>query len=78
MPTVKDIMTKDVVSIGVDKSVFEAAELMSSNQLGCLVILDGEVPVGIVTERDIVRRVCAKKLPGNQGFRDHVKVSNYH
>ena len=57
-------MTKDVVSIGVDKSVFEAAELMSSNQLGCLVILDGEVPVGIVTERDIVRRVCAKKLPG--------------
>ena len=64
MPSVKDIMTKDVVSIGVDNSVFEAAELMSSNQLGCLVIMDGEVPVGIVTERDIVRRVCAKKLPG--------------
>ena len=26
-------------------------------------ILDGEVPIGIVTERDIVRRVVAKKLP---------------
>ena len=63
MPTVKDIMTKDVVSMGVDNSVFEAAELMSSNQVGCLVIMDGEVPMGIVTERDIVRRVVAKKLP---------------
>ena len=63
MPTVKDIMTKDVVSIGVDNSVFEAAELMSSKRVGCLVIMDGEVPMGIVTERDIVRRVVAKKLP---------------
>jgi CBS domain-containing protein len=64
MSSVKDIMTKDVVSIDADKTVFDAAELMSSNQLGCLVIMDGEVPIGIVTERDIVRRVCAKKLAG--------------
>ena len=63
MPTVKDIMTKNVVSIGVNNSVFEAAELMSSSQLGCLVIMDRDVPVGIVTERDIVRRVVAKKMP---------------
>jgi len=63
MPTVKDIMTKNVISIGVHNSVFEAAELMSSNQVGCLVIMDGEVPIGIVTERDIVRRVVAKKIP---------------
>jgi CBS domain-containing protein len=31
MPTVKDIMTKNVISIAVDNSVFEVAELMSSN-----------------------------------------------
>ncbi len=64
MPSVKEIMTKDVVSIDVNYSVFDAAEIMSSNQLGCLVVMDGENTVGIVTERDIVRRVCAKKLPG--------------
>lgn len=63
MPSVKDIMTKDVVSIGVDKSVFDAAVLMSSNLVGCLVIMDGAVPAGIVTERDFVRRVVAKKMP---------------
>ena len=58
-------MTKDVVSIDINDSVFKAAELMSSNQLGCLVVVDGEMPVGIVTERDIVRRVVAKRLPLN-------------
>lgn len=62
MPTVKDIMTKNVVSTSVNNSIFDAAELMSSNQVGCLVITDGEVPIGIVTERDFVRRVVAKKL----------------
>ena len=63
MPSVKDIMTKNVFSIGVDNSVLEAAEIMSSNQLGCLVIINRELPIGIVTERDIVRRVVAKKMP---------------
>jgi CBS domain-containing protein len=63
MTKVKDIMTKDVVSISVERSVFEAAELMCFSQLGCLVVVDGEVPVGIVTERDIVRRVVARKSP---------------
>jgi CBS domain-containing protein len=63
MPTVKDIMTENVVSISIDDSVFEAANLMNSNQVGCLVIMNEEEPIGIVTERDIVRRVVAKKLP---------------
>lgn len=62
MPAVKDIMTKNVVSVCVENSVFEAAELMSSKQVSCLVIMDGEMPIGIVTERDIVRRVVAKKM----------------
>ncbi len=47
----------------VDKTVFEAAELMDSKGIGCLIIVQGEAPVGIVTERDFVRRIIAKKLP---------------
>jgi len=56
-------MIKDVVTITVDKTVFEAAELMDSKGIGCLIIVQGETPVGIVTERDFVRRIIAKKLP---------------
>jgi CBS domain-containing protein len=61
MPQVKDIMTKEVVTIDPDKTVFEAAERMSQTGLGCLVVVIKAFPVGIVTERDIVRRIVAKR-----------------
>jgi CBS domain-containing protein len=61
MPTVKEIMTKNVVTIDVNKSVFEAAQLMALQGLGCLIVMDKVLPVGIITERDIVRRVVAKQ-----------------
>lgn len=63
MPTVKDLMTKRVITIDVHRTVFDAAELMSNKGVGCLVIMEGEMPRGIVTERDFVRRVVAKKKP---------------
>ena len=63
MPCVKDIMTKNVITVTVDTTVFEAAELMNSKGIGCLLVVQDEVPVGIVTERDFVRRVVAKNLP---------------
>ena len=61
MPSVKDIMTKEVVTIDTNKTVFEAAELMSSSGLGCLIVVIKAFPVGIITERDIVRRIVAKR-----------------
>jgi CBS domain-containing protein len=61
MPSVKDIMTKEVITIDANKSVFQAAELMSSKGLGCLVVVIKAFPVGIITERDIVRRIVAKR-----------------
>ncbi len=61
MPTVKDIMTKDVVTVESNKTVFEAAALMSEKGLGCLIVVIKAFPVGIVTERDIVRRIVAKR-----------------
>ena len=63
MPSVKDLMTKDVITIDLHKTVFDAAVLMNRKTVGCLVIMDGEEPVGIVTERDFVRRLIAKNLP---------------
>ena len=61
MPSVKDIMTKDVVTVESNKTVFEAAELMSTKELGCLIVVIKAFPVGIITERDIVRRIVAKR-----------------
>ncbi|HSV49628.1 MAG TPA: CBS domain-containing protein [Candidatus Acidoferrales bacterium] len=61
MPSVKDIMTKEVVTIEANKTVFEAAEIMTDKGLSCLIVVIKAFPVGIITERDIVRRIVAKR-----------------
>ena len=63
MPKVKDFMTKGVLTVDEDKTIFEAAKLMSQKEVGDVVVLKGEIPRGIVTERDFVRRVVARKTP---------------
>jgi CBS domain-containing protein len=63
MPSVKDIMTQNVVTATADTTVSEAAEVMASKKISCLIIAEGDTPLGIVTERDLVRRIVAKKLP---------------
>jgi len=65
MSTVRDIMTWNPTSIDINTTVFEAAVVMSSHIGGCLVVVDGDKPVGIVTERDFVRRVLVEKLSLN-------------
>ena len=34
---------------------------MSTEGLGCLIVMNKDFPVGIITERDIVRRIVAKR-----------------
>ena len=63
MPTVKDFMTTSVITIDVQMTVLDAAKLMHQQDVGDLVVTEGKVPKGIVTERDLVRRVMANKKP---------------
>ena len=61
MTKVKDVMTEKVITIEVNKTVSEAAALMAQNDVANLIIMDDNTPIGIVTERDFVRRVLAKE-----------------
>jgi len=61
MPSVKDLMTKNVVTIDPNKTIAEAAALMSEKGIGDLIVMDDNTPIGIVTERDFVRRVLAEE-----------------
>ncbi|MGD0645206.1 MAG: CBS domain-containing protein [Candidatus Bathyarchaeia archaeon] len=54
-------MTPNVITIDVQGTVLEAAKLMHQQDVGDLVVMDGIVAKGIVTERDLVRRVMAQK-----------------
>jgi Predicted signal-transduction protein containing cAMP-binding and CBS domains len=61
MPSVKDIMTKNVVTIESNRTAFDAAQLMAEKELGSVIVVVQAFPVGIITERDIVRRIVAKR-----------------
>jgi CBS domain-containing protein len=63
MAKVKDFMTKGVLSVDSKSTVVEAAELMCLKEVGDVVVCEFGMPRGIVTERDFVRRVVAKRIP---------------
>ena len=60
---IADICTRDVVQIGPDAPLREAAETMRRRHVGALVVTEqpnGEqIPLGIITDRDIVLAVVA-------------------
>jgi len=63
---VQDIMVSNVVTVRPDISVKEAVDSMNRYGIGCLVVVEKEDIVGIVTERDFLKRVLAKcKDPRN-------------
>ena len=56
---VKDLMSTNVVSIDSEATVKDAASKMAQQEIGSLVIIEQNKPVGIVTERDLLSRVLA-------------------
>jgi CBS domain-containing protein len=54
---VKDIIQRKVVTIEPDDTVMLAAQRMKDKMVGSLVVLDGDKPAGIITDRDIAIRV---------------------
>ena len=64
--TVEDIMTKNIVSIQQNKTALEAARLMTESSISSLVYDNDENPVGILTERDFLNRICSKDLQASK------------
>lgn len=57
---VEDVMNRDVVTIDVNSTVREAANVMGKMGIGCLIALRRNKAVGILTERDMLKRVVAE------------------
>ena len=65
------ICSKTVVTISPDANVLEAAKLMQSKHIGCLVVIDESRPIGILTDRDIALKVVAsEKKPAETAVKD--------
>ncbi len=59
---VREIMHRNVQKINTDIILAEAAKKMRDLEIGCLLVLDQEKLVGILTDRDIVCRAIAEDL----------------
>ena len=60
---VRDIMTKEIIMIDGSDTALEAAKRMSEKGISSLFVVKDGDPVGIVTERDFIKKVCAKEIP---------------
>ena len=68
---VRNIMTKEIVTIDEGETALEAARIMSQKGISSLIVVKDAIPKGIITERDFVKKICAKQLEISQ-----VKISN--
>ena len=50
----KDVMKSEVISVGRDTTVTDAAKRMREANIGCLLVMDGDSVLGIVTDRDLL------------------------
>lgn len=57
--TVKDIMNKKIVSIDSESTALKLSKLMTKKGVSSVMLKDGDKIIGILTERDLVRNVCA-------------------
>ena len=54
---VEHVMTRDVITIESGSSLRDAVELMNKHEIGCIIVLEKGKPLGIITERDLLKKV---------------------
>ena len=57
--TIADVMTKSTVSVDASMSINESAKMMEDAKVGAVIVMENNVPVGIVTDRDFAVKVVA-------------------
>jgi CBS domain-containing protein len=57
---VRNIMVSNVITVETNTLVMDAVKIMNQHGIGCLVVMKNGSPIGIVTERDLLKRVLAE------------------
>jgi CBS domain-containing protein len=72
---VRDVMSKDVKVVRPDTTMKEVVATMNKFDIGSIIVVQGERPVGIITERDILRRQVEPWLAPETLTARHVMTS---
>jgi signal-transduction protein with cAMP-binding, CBS, and nucleotidyltransferase domain len=59
---VSEIMTTNLTTAPESASIFQVIETMVAEDVGRIIITDAEVPVGIFTEKDVLKRVVSARI----------------
>ena len=59
-------MSRQLITIDADSSAYEAAKKMSEKMISSIVVTDSGKVVGILTERDLIKQVCAADLQASK------------
>jgi CBS domain-containing protein len=75
MKTIKEIMSKDCVTVTLQDNVYEIAVKMKEHDIGFIPVVDGKKLIGVVTDRDLVIRGYAEKKEGSAAVKDVISQS---
>ena len=62
MSQVRDIMQKKVITIELQRTVQDAVVILKEKHISFVVVVKDSKPVGVISERDIVRKVVAESI----------------
>lgn len=58
---VKDIMSKAIISVTDSTTVYQVAKMMEQGGLGAILVKNGNIPQGIITDRDFAVKIAVNK-----------------
>ncbi|UKS30041.1 CBS domain-containing protein [Paenibacillus sp. HWE-109] len=73
--TVKDIMSKDCVTVTLQDNVYEIAVKMKQHDIGFVAVVEGKKLIGVVTDRDLVVRGYAEKKSGSTAVEEVITTN---
>ena len=59
----RDIMKEEVVTVDSAATIMDAAIKMDEKNIGCVIVMEKERPLGILTERDFVKKIAINEKP---------------
>ena len=60
---VKDVMISNLAEQDISATIKDAAKIMDEKDIGCIIVTQNNSAIGIVTDRDFVKRIAAKEIP---------------
>ncbi len=66
---IKELLDGSVLSVNSTVPAYEAAKLLENSKAGAIVVLENQVPVGLVTNRDLTVKIIAHSYPTDTPIR---------